>query len=186
MTISDTELIRLIREGCEKTLTMLYQSYWPQAKAFAKQNSGREEDAEEIYQDAVMLFYEKVNASDFVVSGAMGGFLMQIFRYKWIKHITRQKPETSLEEWHSSIEMEDNDTLPPNFEHIVANIQNLSERCQDLLAAFYYRHWNMEQIAKHYAYSNTDVAKTAKYKCLQKLKSLLNQDSTQTPEKHGA
>ncbi len=167
----DNELIERLRQTDEKALEQFYVLHWPQALAFARQNSGQEADAQEVYQDAVLLFYEKVLSPDFILTGAAAGFLMQIFRYKWLKHISKNRPEITLAAEHQWLMEAKDDELPEDYEKLKQVIQSLSERCQDLLTAFYYKQWSMEHIALQYAYANTDAAKTAKYKCLQKIKN---------------
>lgn len=58
------------------------------------------------------------------------------------------------------------------------SLARLGVGCRKLLLLFYYFKKNMEEIATELNYTNADNAKSQKYKCLQKLKSVYSS----TPE----
>ena len=48
----------------------------------------------------------------------------------------------------------------------------LGNPCSDLLKDYYLHNYSMDKIAEKWNYTNTDTAKTQKYKCLQRLRKL--------------
>ena len=48
----------------------------------------------------------------------------------------------------------------------------IGEPCKSLLESFYVNHKSMQEIAAFFGYTNSDNAKTQKYKCLMRLKKL--------------
>ncbi|MNR59372.1 hypothetical protein D3C85_1806190 [compost metagenome] len=48
----------------------------------------------------------------------------------------------------------------------------LGEPCKTILHDFYIQNRSMQDICEKFGYTNTDNAKTQKYKCLQRLKKL--------------
>lgn len=49
-------------------------------------------------------------------------------------------------------------------------MENLGEPCKTLLKDFYVYKLSMDEISEKFGYTNSDNAKTQKYKCLQRLK----------------
>jgi len=49
-------------------------------------------------------------------------------------------------------------------------LESLGEPCQTILRDFYIHNRSMADICEKFGYTNTDNAKTQKYKCLQRLK----------------
>ena len=49
-------------------------------------------------------------------------------------------------------------------------MENLGEPCKTILKDFYIYKLSMEEISDKFGYTNSDNAKTQKYKCLQRLK----------------
>ena len=58
------------------------------------------------------------------------------------------------------------------FTKMDSAMNQLGEPCQTILRDFYIRNKSMNEICEKFGYTNTDNAKTQKYKCLQRLKKL--------------
>jgi len=54
-------------------------------------------------------------------------------------------------------------------------MQLLGEPCKTIIEDFYIHNRSMQQICENFGYTNSDNAKTQKYKCLQRLKKLFFQ-----------
>ena len=52
------------------------------------------------------------------------------------------------------------------------SLEQLGLHCRQLLLLFYYFRKSMDEIATDLGYTNADNAKSQKYKCLQKLKTI--------------
>ena len=67
------------------------------------------------------------------------------------------------------------------FENNVNILQDcfakIGEPCNTLLKAFYVDNKSMQEIAINFGYTNTDNAKTQKYKCLNRLRKLFFNNS---------
>ena len=51
-------------------------------------------------------------------------------------------------------------------------LDEIGEPCKTLLKDFYIKNLSMKDIQEKFGYTNTDNAKTQKYKCLQRLKKI--------------
>lgn len=59
-----------------------------------------------------------------------------------------------------------------DFNLMESAMNKIGEPCKTLLEAYYIHKKSMLQIAEEFGYTNTDNAKTQKYKCLVRLKKL--------------
>lgn len=62
-----------------------------------------------------------------------------------------------------------------SFQIMESAMTKLGEPCKSLIEAFYIHKKPMQEIAETFGYTNSDNAKTQKYKCLVRLKKLFFQ-----------
>ena len=85
---ADAQLIRAIQSGDERALSQLYRLHWPMVSHFVLQNSGTEDDARDVYQEGVMVFYEKVRENSLELSCQIKTYLYAVCRRLWLKRLT--------------------------------------------------------------------------------------------------
>ena len=85
---SDEALVVAIRGGDERALAQLYRLHWPMVSHFVLQNSGSDDDAQDVYQEGVMVFYEKVRDGSLELSCQIKTYLYAVCRRLWLKRLT--------------------------------------------------------------------------------------------------
>ena len=60
--LTDDELLIGLATGSDAVLTQLYRRYFPMVLHLVLNNSGSEDDAKDIYQETLVVLYEKVSA----------------------------------------------------------------------------------------------------------------------------
>lgn len=138
-------------------------------------NSGTEQEAKDIYQEAVIAFYERVQDPDFRLTCKIKTYLYAVARRLWLKRLAEKKKVVGkVEELETFIGIEEEltniDEKEQLFTFIAASLDDLGEPCRSILEDFYLHGFTMEVIADKYRYTNADNAKNQKYKCLQRLK----------------
>jgi DNA-directed RNA polymerase specialized sigma24 family protein len=72
--------------------------------------------------------------------------------------------------------------IPEEKEEVYAMLesalQELGEPCKTLLTLSYYKNYSTDEIASALNYKSTDSAKTQKYKCLVRLKKIVQQQAS--------
>lgn len=133
-------------------------------------NSGTEEEARDVYQDALVVFWQKARSGNLVLTSKMSTYIYSICQNLWRKELDRKK-RLSNEEKDSSESM---DLDGPEREKIIAQcLEQLGETCRKVLMFYYFDELSMQEIADKLGFANTDTAKTKKYKCKQKLDELV-------------
>lgn len=171
--MKETELLQLLQsKKPDKALRKLYQ-YFPTVKSFIKKNGGNTSDAEDLFQEALVILVKNVQKPDFVLSAALTTYLFSICKYIWKQELIRRNKtsETELLETDSaSVEEEwiqHQEEKQKNATALKA-LEQLGKRCWDLLKGFYYEQQDMKQLAEAFGFKSEKVAKNEKYKCLEK------------------
>ena len=173
----DELIIAEIRKKNEVALQELYKMHYPMIVHFICSNSGTEEEAKDIYQDAMIAFYERVQQPDFVLTCKIKTYVYAVCRRLWLKRLTQKKRyHGNVEEAESFLrieeEMQSIEELELDYLKMNEAMDGLGEPCVSIIRDFYVHGHSMESISAKYGYTNADNAKNQKYKCLQRLKKL--------------
>ncbi|MFD2555882.1 RNA polymerase sigma factor [Sphingobacterium tabacisoli] len=177
--ISDQEIVDGVSKGDSKAINRIYKSYFPSISRMIVNNNGSEDEAKDIFQEAVMVLYDKITQQKFELSSKLGTFLYAVSRRLWLKQLTRKGSVAStadISDFEDLLRVEDDlerhDEIEQRFDHMNIALSQLGEPCQTLLKDFYIANMSMQDIRDKFGYTNTDNAKTQKYKCLQRLKKI--------------
>ncbi len=176
--MKDKEVLERIGRGDESALDFLYTKYYKIALKIVLKNSGSEIEAQDIFQETVIVFWKKALSSDFVLTSKISTYLYSICNNLWLKELNRKKRTTSDE----NIEIKDESKLSHDqieqIKIIRECVASLSSVCQKVLSHYYFDGMSMKQVAEILGFANADTAKTKKYKCKKELdKVVLNKYS---------
>jgi len=173
----DQEVLKGIAEGSTAELEYLYASYYPMAYQLIVKNNGDEDDAKDIFQEAVIVLYDKVQSGDFVLSSKLGTFLYSVCRRLWLKRLNKSDRLILTTQEHEELVGVEDDLAEyyqkeDQFLLMEESLHLLGEPCQTIISDFYLHNLSMQEICEKFGYTNADNAKNQKYKCLQRLKKL--------------
>jgi len=168
--MKDDEVLARVGKGDEEALDYLYKKYYRMMTKIVLNNSGSEDEAKDIYQDALIVFWQKAAKGDLVLTSKISTFLYSICLNLWRKELDR-KSRLSHEEKdgveHMDYEAKERSILIRNC------INELGDTCKRILTYYYFDGMNMVEIADKLNFANTDTAKTKKYKCKKRLDQLI-------------
>lgn len=178
----DDELLRGLAENDHEVLQRLYRQYFPMIRNMVLQNSGNEEAARDLFQEAMMVLYDKAKKENFVLTAQLHTYLYAVCKRLWLKQLQQRHkdpifPNKIEEETLPEVEdaLEEHAAQEVQFKKLGQSLRQLGSPCREILTDFYSHGLSMQQITEKYHYTNTDNAKTQKYKCLQRLKKLFFQ-----------
>lgn len=87
----DHKYIIALAEGENEVLEMIYKDHLPPVKSWILKNSGTQDDALDIFQEAILALYDKALDPDFSLTCPLGGFIFHICRNKWISQLRKNK-----------------------------------------------------------------------------------------------
>ena len=174
---SEDELLSALRRGDEKALGMLYKMHFPMVLHFVVSNNGTEQEAKDIYQEAIIILYENVQDDHFELTCKIKTYLYSVCRRQWLKKLAEKSRYVGkIEDFESFVpfvkedsDIEDKDN---QFKAMSQALEKLGEPCRTILEDFFIRNFTMQQITEKMGYTNADNAKNQKYKCLMRLKKI--------------
>ncbi len=178
MQYTDKEILNAIRAGKEDSaLAFLYKKVLPKIKHYILGNSGNEDEAFDIFQDAMLVFYKQVKMDKFKEEYEIAGFIYSVSRNLWINRVKQKNRSVSMPEGMAVEAPEpgllDGMITKEREEYIMKLLSELGERCKELLLYSIYHKFSMKEICEKMGFSTEDAAKTRNYKCKQKLIALV-------------
>ncbi|WP_338875601.1 sigma-70 family RNA polymerase sigma factor [Spirosoma sp. SC4-14] len=180
--LTDDELLAGLADGSDEVLNQLYRRYFPMILHFITTNSGSEDDAKDIYQEAIVVLYEKVRGGSLELYCQLKTYIYSVSRRLWLKQLAQRNRymvrdiETPAGEDFAGQQVDDDfidhEERDRQFNLMADSLARLGEPCRTLLEDFYIQHLSMQEITEKFGYTNADNAKTQKYKCLMRLKRL--------------
>jgi len=180
MIINEKEIIEKLNSDDpltrDKTLHYIYKDLFPTIKSFITKNSGNKEDAADVFQDAIVIFYDKIRTKNFKLDCSIKTYVYSVSKYIWLNKLKKNKKIISLDEQIDEIkilpsEVEKSETSERQVE-LLKMIEKLGNKCKEILIYYYFDRIKMRQIAVKMNFANEQVAKNKKSHCLKKLKKM--------------
>lgn len=174
---AELALLEGLAKNDRKAVEALYQEHYNMVQNLIINNNGSSDDARDIFQETMMVLYEKARSGHFELNCLLKTYIYSVSRRLWLKRLQQMQrlvPDSgSLEETVPvEDELEMHEQRSQEFQMMEKAMQHLGEPCKSLLEAFYMQKKNMSEIAGHFGYTNAENAKNQKYKCLMRLKKL--------------
>ena len=182
--MDDRDIVKNLKNGDEECIKYLYE-HFDMVKGFVTRNSGTEADAFDLFQEAIVIFYQKVTRGEFLQDSKISTFLFGICRNQWLNKLKKQRKEQKfrnklLEEQKNS----KNHVPPPKVTGIKEGyskaaylnqmLNKLGEKCKSILEASIFLHLKMEVIANKYGYASAHSVRQQKLRCLKRLRSMVS------------
>jgi RNA polymerase sigma factor (sigma-70 family) len=172
---------KTLLEGLAKedrnSIEQIYRDNYTMVQTLILNNSGTTDDAADIFQEAMIVLFEKSRTADFELNCQLKTYIYSVCRRLWLKKLQQmQRFGRQAEDMTEMVPVDDDLEIHEKRQvdfNIMENAMNkIGEPCKSLLEAYYIQKKNMLQIATEFGYTNADNAKTQKYKCLVRLKKL--------------
>jgi RNA polymerase sigma factor (sigma-70 family) len=131
---------------------------------------GEYEDAKDIFQDALVILYEKAVEGRLEIQSSTSAYIMGIAKHLWMRQQRQNSHLLTFSELEGTIGLPDDFCRQPEkprlrlFRFLAA----AGRRCMEILEAFYYQHMPLPEIAEEFGFANTRSATVQKHKCLEK------------------
>lgn len=179
---SDKKIANDLRSGqkpvVNRALEHLYGRYFDMSVKIVQMNKGDEDQAADIFQEALISFYESVVRQKFRGDSSIKTYLYSTVKNLWLARLRKNSRMTKLDKIQGGIEkLEAEADQKPGLEtgnSLKALLEKTGEQCKRLLQLYYYENRSMKEITEMMSFSNENSAKTQKYKCMQKLIKFLD------------
>jgi RNA polymerase sigma factor (sigma-70 family) len=175
--LNEQALLKGLAENDSRAVEALYKSHFGMIQHFVSNNNGSFDDARDIFQEAMITLYEKVQLDNFALTCQIKTYLFSICKNLWLKRLQQMgKYSTPLSAQEETISVEEDldrfEKKDAAFAIMDRALNSLGEPCKSLLEGYYLNKKGMQELANQFGYTNADNAKNQKYKCLMRLKKL--------------
>jgi len=153
-------------------MTLYKKAFSPVAR-YVQRMGGSLYEAQDIFQDTLIIYYEKVTSAQTEIILNEKAYLLGIAKKLWLQ---RYKAGSKNEPLH------DYDTVVVPDEQLATGkilyyLETAGKKCMELLKAYYYDRMPVNEVTTLFGYSGTHSATVAKYKCLEKVRETVKQNS---------
>ncbi|MBS1526099.1 MAG: sigma-70 family RNA polymerase sigma factor [Bacteroidetes bacterium] len=166
--MNEQRIIVKTTEDREKLFIMLYKNVFPAVAGYVSKMGGTFDEAKDIFQDALVAWYEKAVAGEINDEKA---YLMGIAKHLWLKKHKDNCKYTPLDGFDAGFD----DEAQVSGGKLLNFLQTTGKRCMDLLRSFYYDQLPLADIAETFGFSGVRSATVQKYKCLEKVRETVKE-----------
>ena len=173
----ESELLAGLAREDKRIIERIYRENYSMIHTLVVQNNGSSDDAADIFQEGMIVLFEKSKQPDFELRCQLKTYIYSVCRRLWLKKLqSANRMSGSLENTEDLVfveeDLETHENRQNDFQIMENSMLKIGEPCRSLLEAYYIHKKQMQQIAADFGYTNADNAKTQKYKCLVRLKKL--------------
>lgn len=173
-------VIALLKKDDEKTIRKLYDENKKGFLIFANRYTLNADDVLDVYQDAVIALIENAKKGKIdSLQSSISTYLFGIGKFMIFQKLKKEKKTFSKDDF-SNLEYvdEDYDEEENNIQVVLIQraFEKIGEQCRKVLQLFYYEEKKLDEIQEELGYSNKDVLKSQKSRCLKQLKDLTKEN----------
>ncbi|HEY4784877.1 MAG TPA: sigma-70 family RNA polymerase sigma factor [Bacteroidales bacterium] len=168
-TYNDIEILRGIQLQDSKVLLFVYHKNFRSVLYFIKKNRGTDKDAEDVFQDAMIVIYNKVSEGSLNLKCSLRTYLFSVAKILWLKELgLRGKNKFVIDDCDNFINENDGileDIVDTERKSIFLKHYNeLTEDCQKIIK-YFLRGVSISEITKVMGYSSEQHTKNRRFRC---------------------
>jgi len=178
---SDYAVVEGLRLNSDFIIRYVYKEFFPAIRYFIKNYAGLDEDAEDVFQEALLVILVKIKDDNFELTSSFITYMYSISKNIWFQRLKRkrmtQKNQDELTRYLDAPEvgLEVHLEYEEKYQSFIRQFDHLSEDCQKILKLFL-TDISTKEIAEKMGYKSEFYAKTKKYLCKEALKKLVEND----------
>ncbi|GAI72783.1 unnamed protein product [marine sediment metagenome] len=174
------EILDGIRDKNNDILTFVYKEYYPFIKKYILNNNGNKQDAEDIFQETIVMIYRKVEEGQLSLDCSLKTYIYSVCRILWLKELeTRKLIRNNDPELKNIVDPEVNFYLEngdlEKKKLIQEHLMHLKENCRQILTLFY-AGVPSDEITEILGMSSTANTRQKKNRCKEKLIKSIKKD----------
>ena len=173
-----TDYVEALIDGDQRMVSKIYKENLPKVMSFVLKNSGSREDAEDIFQMAVLQITTRYKATPFIIHSSFQAYLFTVCKNLWRRQLNSQKNRVTRSEFQEPVDNTAELALSileqQRWELFTSCLQKLSENCQKVLTLFFNK-IPYRDMVEQLGYNSETVARQRVFKCKAKLVSFVKE-----------
>ncbi|KAF0204612.1 MAG: ECF subfamily RNA polymerase sigma-24 [Bacteroidetes bacterium] len=178
---SDEAIIEGLRLRSDYIIKYMYQEMFPMIRYLVVKNSGNDEDAEDVFQDGLIVVFKKIRDHDLDLTCSFRTYIYSVCRNIWLQKLSKRKQYArEFSDVESFVDLPDKvdqfqEEEMEKYRLYQQHFLTLGEDCQKVLLLFMKKQ-SLKEIAVEMGYKTEKYAKTRKYLCKEELKKRIIND----------
>jgi RNA polymerase sigma factor (sigma-70 family) len=172
-TIPDNTLLTNLKNEDNASFELLYKFHFDSIAAYIKQNFGSNQDAEDTFQETIIVLLQKVRQPNFVLTSSLKTYLFAIAKNLWLKKLRDNKFITvdyfKNQHQQAEIFLFELQNIPTKEEKLTLWLTKITQNCQRILKAIFFYKEPMASLMRRMGW-NRHTAANQQYKCIQQIK----------------
>jgi RNA polymerase sigma factor (sigma-70 family) len=166
---SDSDFLKGLISRDERILRALYTTYFDGVRRFVLANNGSSDDAKDIFQDVLLVLFQKARDGNFKLTCALGTYLYSVTRFLWLKELSKRRwTSFELNEKHDFVDTDDDVVaIHEKNERLLffrKCFEKLSENCRKVLSLYNEGH-SIAEITLIMGFKSEQHTKNRRYRC---------------------
>jgi RNA polymerase sigma factor (sigma-70 family) len=151
----------------------LYTDCFPAIEAYIEKNSGNKQDAEDIFQESLIVLLKKQSEPDFTLTSSVKTYLFSVAKNLWLKKLRKEKQRPLTPQLY------DDPTIPElhQEQELSGWFQKITAYCRRVLSAIFLENTPITKLMATMGWKNKHTAAQQKYKCLRQLENASRKQS---------
>lgn len=184
MKILEEQIPELIRNQQDRdVIKHLYKELFPVVRGYIRKNNGVEDDAYDVFQDAILYFYNQVVNHTFDSKYNVYGYIYRIAINRWFNKLKKDKRVVFGTDMDDALARNTSDLIDETIESekqdkniITKFISEIGEKCVELLTMRIYGDVMFEDIVIRMGFNSQAAAKMYFKRCQSKLVEAIKSD----------
>jgi len=179
---SDEAILEGLRLRSDYIINFTYKEFFPLVRFLVAENGGSGEDAEDIFQDGIIILYNKISLNQLTLTSSFKTYMYSVCRNLWLQKLNKRKAiYDKLNDVDEFIDLpkdlfQEASIAEAELHRIIQiHFLSLPDDCQKVLRLFI-KNIPLREIAGIMGFKTENYAKTRKYLCKQDLKKRIADD----------
>ncbi len=180
--LSDEAILEGVRLRSDYVINYIYRDFFPLIKFLVTKNGGTSEDAEDVFQDGIIIIYNMIIVGQLKLTSSFKTYMYSVCRNLWLQKLNKRKAIFDrLTDIEGYIDLPKDMLQEASYEEtemhrlIQIHFLALPDDCQKVLRMFINK-IPLREVAVVMGFKTEKYAKTRKYMCKEELKKRIAND----------
>lgn len=171
--------LKALLSNNSQVISVIYKENFYKVKSFVLKNNGQQEDAEDIFQKALLQLAVRYKKEKFIINSSFEAYLFTVCKNLWRRELNKSKIKVTN---HNFIEpKDDNQDIAlavleqKRWELFTESLERISDNCKQILKLFFAK-TSYADIMRKFNYNSETVVRQRVFKCKRKLKHIITKD----------